>query len=361
MADIELKVNDFLVLRPGKFLSGDIIHAAAYKMQQKSSLYSTVLPFLNIRLQFKTAAKVCEEYGLQYKKQLSDSELIIVPISYMKHWTLVVVYPRTGAMCCYNSYVNEFVPTIVHNNLKEFFEKILNKQICKIIMENLPRQENGVDCGLYVLKFMGHVLFGLSLNNVNDNIMNSYRMEVCDLIREKETPDDSTSEQDDDGDGMIASTTATDDEEKLVCKMKNLVINGAFSYKESLKQLKVTSEPFIGLDSIGEEKTWNAHHTYKRMLCLNAIIAGFPGTHKEGLQLLLEQLKKNPEVAEEWAAKSKGPEEQLNPFHFRFGSTGNFQQIKMCLKKEHGIILCDKFKEQKKLKRLNRLKKMLPK
>ena len=94
-----------------------------------------------------------------------DSEFIIIPVFGVSHWTLVVIDVRRLTMSCFNSLPSCGNPETCLRHIKGYLhDEYLNKRqrplfaiLKTMIPTNIPVQDNGFDCGVFVCQYAKHI------------------------------------------------------------------------------------------------------------------------------------------------------------------------------------------------------------
>ncbi len=103
VGNVELTVNEFRrLLSPvdqnssneSRFLNEEIIWAAVTKLEPLPDHKHVLLPFLSKDLKDKSIDDILARYVHEYLLRVEGYNLIVIPLLYAKHWTLMVVYPN---------------------------------------------------------------------------------------------------------------------------------------------------------------------------------------------------------------------------------------------------------------------------
>ncbi|VVB01534.1 unnamed protein product [Arabis nemorensis] len=103
---------------------------------------------------------------------LTDCDIIFVPIHGGDHWTLAVINMKERKFLYLDS-LNEADTTKILNALAKYLvDEVMDKNGKDIdvrswgceFVKNLPRQHNGYDCGMFMLKYIDFYSRGLSLD-----------------------------------------------------------------------------------------------------------------------------------------------------------------------------------------------------
>ncbi|KAG0439522.1 Sentrin-specific protease [Dictyocoela muelleri] len=107
-------------------------------------------------------------------KDLFTYDYLFMPIHLSNHWIFVCIDIKRSTIEMYDSLQNTN-PTVILK-IKNFLQKIKNYEDWKIIIRrDIPVQQNGNDCGIYVCLYARFRIVGWKMN------FNSY--EVCDFRR----------------------------------------------------------------------------------------------------------------------------------------------------------------------------------
>ncbi len=368
--DIPFTVHEMKKLSPGKYVTVDIIQAGISFDQKRSDLNSVVLPLLNQRLRHKDYLKrVLEHRSEYYKDKICGMDIVIIPVMCWDHWTVEVFYPETNTIVHYNP-LNTLTPINILEAHRAFFQSILSRDVKLIYADNYPKQMNSKDCGLYVVKYVQYCLLRKPLSELTEVEVQKLRTELIENFRKlpfrpdfenHRNPDDT----DDSGevredefmqvstDDISESSISTSTFESI--RLEHLLrrtslnsdhTNSSLDYWPSLNNIYKTNEPFVGKTSKGFEKTYNTKGNFKLMMSVTEILMHLaPGNPNKGLKLLEIEVKKDKEMAVSWANKGRNPEEELNPYHFRW--SGYFNKIQRWMWNFHNIRLKDKFKAKR--------------
>lgn len=115
---------------------------------------------------FKSADKT-NEHSKLYKHYIQEqhriNQILVVPINCKDHWILAFVNLDELKIVYYNSFkkYNELILSEVHDDILDFFLKAYYKKTCIISLsqsfnyeiENLPKQTNLQDCGVFICRY----------------------------------------------------------------------------------------------------------------------------------------------------------------------------------------------------------------
>lgn len=107
------------------------------------------------------------------------------------HWSLMI-YSRKDEMCYHYDSSNSINRSIAEKFAKNVIKYFLNKQERRCIEMDCPQQNNGFDCGLFVLCLADlisrHILKGLKISNCDysavTEMVSKKRMELLGLIQD---------------------------------------------------------------------------------------------------------------------------------------------------------------------------------
>ena len=367
--DIPFTVYEMKKLSPGKYVTVDIIQAGISFDQKRSDLKSMVLPLLNQRLRHKNyLERVLEHRSEYYKDKICGMDIVIIPVMCWDHWTVEVFYPKTNTIVYYNS-LNVLTPTNILEAHRAFFQRILSRDVKLVYADNYPKQLNSKDCGLYVVKYAQYCLLNKPLSNLTDVEVQELRTELIKNFRKlsfrpdfenhrnsngtisEEVREDEVMQESTDDTSESTISTSTFESARLPNLLKRTSFNSdhtksSLDYWPSLNNIYKTNEPFVGKTSRGFEKTYNTKGNFKLMLSVTEVLMHLaPENPKKGLELLEIEIKNDKEMAVSWTNKGRKPEEELNPYHFRW--SGYFKKIQKWMWNFHNIRLKDNFKTKR--------------
>ena len=350
--DQQIAVYDLKRLAtPGVYLNEVVVYAVMNTFESLPHHKFVVSQYLSGDLKEDTAHR----YKNEYKMHFDGYDLILIPLCFKAHWTLAIVHPKAKEIEFFDSFHYKQAPNELFNKCKEFMEQVLESDLTVTIRKDLPRQYNLTDCGLYTCKFAEHAVSGINLD-FNDANMNSYRIEYANKIRilkpdepeylelrnsvDNEMADADKNETVDDNEMIVddANETLNDKPgDDKICKLmarSSLVKHnqsGIFSYEESMDLQKTTDKPFIGKDLNGKIITYNTNNDWRNMLSFFEIMNHFNPNHKTALNLIEEEIRKDPMIAMKWNKAARNSKEDMSPYNFRWHRYGNFQRIKTIL------------------------------
>lgn len=103
--------------------------------------------------------------------EMRKCEIIIIPMCYLEHFTVIVGYPNAKRWDYYNSMPGDsrhwkMAVEFIHGLNESFtaynWEEPMRWR--RRIVENVPLQENSHDCGFFVIASVEHVVLNQSLN-----------------------------------------------------------------------------------------------------------------------------------------------------------------------------------------------------
>ena len=388
VGNVELTVNEFRrLLSPidqnssneSRFLNEEIIWAAVTKLEPLPDHKHVLLPFLSKDLKDKSIDDILARYVHEYLLRVEGYNLIVIPLLYAKHWTLMVVYPNAKLIEFFDSFHYKQTPHQLFFTCKLFIEILLDCKFEITYRKDIPSQFNSYDCGMYIIKFAEHAITGIPLD-FKDTEMNSFRLSLAakfrilpaevdkdlresdDMITDEDSNDEDLEDKVDADDGIAVdisndvascSIQAKPSYNYLSNSMKKCSIKkhkdfGVFSYQESIEWENKTDKPYLGRNFYGQTITYNANGDWRKMLNFLEILNHFDSDHKKALNMIAEEIRKDPKVAIDWNNNSIC--HKASPFNFRWFHRGNFQKIKTVLS-NMGIILVNH-----QLKKINALR-----
>ena len=387
VGNVEITVNEFRrLLSPmdqnssiqSRFLNEEIIWAAITKLEPLPDHKHVLLPFLSKDLTDMSIDDTLARYVHEYELRIQGYDIIVIPLLYAKHWTLMVVYPDTKLIEYFDSFHNKQEPHKLFFTSKLFMDLLLESKFEVSYRKDIPSQFNNYDCGMYIIKFAEHAITGIPLNFSDDDMISfrfclasKFRILPVTVDREFRDTDDTMLDDSDlrdevDEDDETAGDLSNDVESSLSeakpsqnridkvmekCSMEKQKTFGIYSYQESLRWQNLTVRPFLGKDFHGKTVTYNTNGDWKRMLNFLEIMNYFNTDHKEAVKIIIEEIRKDPETAIGWNENSVASSDKLTPYNFRWFHRGNFLNIKKELS-SIGINLKDYY-----LKKKNAIKK----
>ena len=114
------------------------------------------------------------------------SKDLVIPVNVnASHWMLVVVDRAERVIRCFDSLFNRSLFEQTAKVVKRFLECVeQGKKNWEVQPEKCPQQQNGSDCGMFVMKFARCWSFGLPLDFSSDDISN-FRKQVALEIADK--------------------------------------------------------------------------------------------------------------------------------------------------------------------------------
>ena len=376
VGEYELSAEHLKRILQNEWLTTDIICAAIHSMTCEA-LKFTLLPYLSIELKNREPESVLKHKVKRYEKRIIPGSILLIPLCTKAHWTLAAVDVETGKIEYFDSFQKVSRPAHIVEKTRRFLELYFKKDFEIVVRTDLPHQENGIDCGVYVVKFAQHVLQGIPLD-FDDSNMPSIRRELCSQLRK--LPDipmeineyrdveagDNCTDDIEEHQAKIDEYTCRETVDSLVdCtgSMAKLKINDGFlSYEDSVKLAQHSEQPFMGLTKEGNSITYNAGGDWKKMLSLGEILKTInPGNAREAWNVIDEEIKGNPNLVQDW--NSKAPEEGKDhtAYSFRWNGFGNFLKAKQSLRKHHQITMKSSLAkvQKKKLKAKSAVKKKM--
>ena len=181
-----LNVLDFKTMRPGRFLSDSIVEAGIRHCLEASPRPAAYLPRL-----YKVLDKTPWDLPLQtwyrsIERQLGNNNLVIIPICWLRHWTVAFLDRQSSKLVHFNSLCNDdhpYHPTDILDRIVEVFSKFFNpvKNVQLVCKRDIQNQPNTFDCGVFVIEFVKQALFGEG--TIDLDALGEYRSNLVSLLR----------------------------------------------------------------------------------------------------------------------------------------------------------------------------------
>eukprot|EP00088_Acartia_fossae_P068887 TRINITY_DN8846_c0_g1_i3.p1 TRINITY_DN8846_c0_g1~~TRINITY_DN8846_c0_g1_i3.p1 ORF type:complete len:299 (-),score=32.19 TRINITY_DN8846_c0_g1_i3:198-1094(-) len=257
-----------------------------------------------------------------------------------------------------------------------FSSSVFDTKLKTHFCEDIPKQGNGYDCGVFLVKYVEHFLTEIPMS-FTESDMPRFRAEIADLIRKlppvPEIDYRNITDKVDPVETEISDDDLMEDDGKSVGESCNNLCQsfqrsdltrdartGFFSFEESLELIKGSQEPFIGKNESGEQITYNTNGDWKEMLSLTEVLCFLsPGDPRSGLKKLEAEIQKDCSLAIKWNKKSRKAGEPVTPYQFRWCTGGRFSTVRSWMSKFHGVLLEDKYKNQRSLNRKAKFAKKL--
>ena len=371
---IDFTVGDLSRLKPPRFLNGEIIAGYIQKTVCNQNSDTICLPLLNQNLASQPVNRVLTRQGEKLKKL--NKQIIIVPIETSSHWTVAIIHLGGKTIHYFDSLFYKLKPSPILYKLREFAERLFDTKLKTHFHEDIPKQHNNYDCGVFLVKYVEHFLTEIPMS-FTESDMPRFRAEIADLIRklppvpeidyrnvtdevdpvETEIFDDDLMEDDGKSAGQSCNSLCQSFQRSDLTRDTR---TGFFSFEESLELIKESQEPFIGKNESGEEITYNTNGDWKEMLSFTEVLCFLsPNDPKSGMGKLKEEIQKDCSLAIKWNKKSRKPGEVVTPYHFRWCTRGRFSTVRSWMSKFHGVLLEDNYKTQISLDRKAKFAKKL--
>ena len=117
-----------------------------------------------------------EETRTWIKEDLCNKEMIFIPICKNDHWRLIHIDTQQKTVSYFDSIIgsrkSSNAPKLMKRFIEKYFQEQGKPQVFKIkIQENIPTQQNGVDCGVflctYAERLSRHVWFNFNQSNMS--------------------------------------------------------------------------------------------------------------------------------------------------------------------------------------------------
>uniref|UniRef100_A0ACD5U767 Uncharacterized protein n=1 Tax=Avena sativa TaxID=4498 RepID=A0ACD5U767_AVESA len=165
-------VNNFLISVLCRKLYDDCHPSVSKKHYFFSYIGENILKYNN-KDQFKLIRNAFK--GASLAKKIDECELLFFPICHCKHWFLFVVdlqnhlFAFMDSLFSMKSLYQVVVRGLLVGNFKHLWKAIVDPEYSfddfRILYPNIPRQGNGHDCGVYVMKCMEIWTPGVALHD----------------------------------------------------------------------------------------------------------------------------------------------------------------------------------------------------
>ena len=122
-----------------------------------------------------------------YSPNITEADIILVPIHKDAHWTLIEVNLKSAAVVYYDSITSSRfrskAPTLMKRFIERVFEDAGTRRQFKIkINEQAPVQRNGVDCGVFVCQNAEKIARGVPVNTKQEEMKSARRRMLMELV-----------------------------------------------------------------------------------------------------------------------------------------------------------------------------------
>jgi sentrin-specific protease 1 len=210
-----VQVNSLSLLKPRKWLNDEIINAYLNILKDRDCKKAHLFHDNNLEYHksyyasthFYPKLTAYDEHTFKYdvdlkrwfhnpkfQFHLNDMDKIFIPVNITnEHWMLVVVFVAERKICFYDS-MRMYSGKLYTQNILKWIEKeceIDRKPFCQsewitLNNRNCPQQDNGTDCGLFLLMNVDVLSDSIPLHNTtySANNMPHFRQKIaCDIIR----------------------------------------------------------------------------------------------------------------------------------------------------------------------------------
>ena len=112
---------------------------------------------------------------MAWNESLFTYNKIFIPINENYHWMLIIIEPKQRRIRCFNSLLSDTLKIKVKFEVIMKFIQLIEKDVDvykwkRIIVENIAKQKNSYDCGVFVLEYVRELLRGNNKPNfTNEN------------------------------------------------------------------------------------------------------------------------------------------------------------------------------------------------
>jgi sentrin-specific protease 8 len=123
--------------------------------------------------------------------ELQEKEYIYIPINDNidfcnpggSHWSLLVYHKKENTYHYYDSYGKANLEPAL-TTAKKFHDYVFDTDY-KFVIEQTPQQQNGYDCGVYLLGITECLLVGKSLDTITPELITKMRSDILNMILNK--------------------------------------------------------------------------------------------------------------------------------------------------------------------------------
>jgi sentrin-specific protease 1 len=135
-----------------------------------------------------------KEYWYKNFEDLFEKEFLIYPTNMtQEHWFLIVVFLKNKEILYYDScgydqsaYLDYVEKSLVDEAKKRNRLDFTTASFKKSAYQQTPKQENGYDCGVFLIMMINFMIDKIPLSELKQEDMPAYRLILaCDIIRQK--------------------------------------------------------------------------------------------------------------------------------------------------------------------------------
>ena len=157
---LELRRSDYRSLTGRNLLNDNVINEYFHLIGQrnKKERLASVYQFSTHSCSWLETGNFDTQYAIVeswIKVDLTEMELILIPIHKNEHWTLISVDVKKQVLSYYDSIRGSRKTASAPRTIKRFLEKYWEQKgkvinLKKVVVENAPVQGNAYDCGVFV-------------------------------------------------------------------------------------------------------------------------------------------------------------------------------------------------------------------
>jgi hypothetical protein len=174
---IELFVQDFQTLKPGVWLNGEVIEAYLKELASESNESVAVLSTYLCDVLKNGVERAVKSFRKALGK-LDSNQLVIIPVKLPAHWALAAILPNEDVIRYYDGMGLKMRPQRIMERVLMLFKEIGFLKTGSIeYMENIPKQYNGHDCGVFTCLY-GRCLIQNKPMLFSESMMPEFRREI---------------------------------------------------------------------------------------------------------------------------------------------------------------------------------------
>ena len=188
---LQMRRRDYRSLSGKNYLNDKIIDeyfsliAERNAKQKKTKVHSLCsYMFPKLEQDFDTEFEVLNQW---IKVDLTEYDIILVPIHKDDHWTLISLAVQEKMIYYYDSILgtrkSSSAPRVFRKFFERYFERRGKDNQFKIkIMENAPLQKNGYDCGVFTCQNAEKIARGVAVNTRQEEIPSARRSMMLEIF-----------------------------------------------------------------------------------------------------------------------------------------------------------------------------------
>ena len=171
-------------LKGKNWLDDEVINNYLALLVKKNSKFGYANSFFYTALSQHNGFADVAQYKIAKDIKNSKFDDLLIPIHLTNHWILIHVHlvGKEKKIKVYDSFNVEH--PIVANKILEFL-KYLGLKAFKISFAKCPQQNNGYDCGVFILAFAECLVNGKPISSIKQAIIPEYRKKIHNALTKK--------------------------------------------------------------------------------------------------------------------------------------------------------------------------------